>query len=370
MTHPASFHPQDDATFRALLQAAPDGILVVANSGIIVVANPACAKIFGYDPNELIGKPVETIVPAHMGPKHAQMRDKYFDTPHPRPMGVGLDLLAARKDGSTIPVEISLSPVMFKGNKAAIAIIRDVTDHRRLERELKHNNEELKRSNQELEQFAYVASHDLQEPLRMVSGYTQLIKRRYAGELDAAANEYIDFAVDGVKRMQALINDLLAFSRVNARGKPFGLVDLRDVADQTVSNLRPMIEECGGRVELGYLPTVAGDRTQLIQLLQNLVTNALKFKRSDVAPVVRIAAARDGDVWQVDVADNGIGMEPQYFDRIFVIFQRLHSREKYPGTGIGLSICKKVVERHGGRIWLDSAEGAGTTFHFTLPVKE
>lgn len=353
----------EDATFRSLLEAAPDGILLVDQSGTIILANSACAKIFGYMPGELVGQLVEVVVPDYVRPRHADLRNGFFKNPHSRPMGIGLDLVAARKGGETIPVEISLSPFHFEGGDAAIAVIRDVTDQRRLTRE-------LRRSNEELEQFAYVASHDLQEPLRMVAGYAQLLKRRYADKVDAEGNEYIEFAVDGVKRMQALINDLLAFSRLNTRGKTFASVSMDDVLKQVLANLKVVIDEARAQIIAAALPTVIGDRTQLVQVLQNLIGNALKFHRPEVVPEIRVSAVRDGAMWKFSVADNGIGIEPEYREKVFVIFQRLHSREQYPGTGIGLAICKKVVERHGGRIWIDSQTDKGTTFHFTLSDKE
>jgi PAS domain S-box-containing protein len=349
----------DDATFRSLFEAAPDGILLVDRAGTIVQANSACAQLFGYELGELVGNPVEIIVPESVRAKHGGLRDRYFAAPHRRPMGSGLELQAARKGGTTIPVEISLSPVRFEGREGAIAVIRDVTEQRRLSRD-------LKRSNEELEQFAYVASHDLQEPLRMVSGYTQLLKRRYADKLDAEANEYIDFAVDGVKRMQALISDLLAFSRVGSRAKPHVDVELDDVMRQALTNLKVAIDESSAKVTFAPLPTVPGDRSQLTQLVQNLVGNALKFRKPGDAPEVSVSVVREGSLWRLSVADNGIGIDPAYRQKVFVIFQRLHAREDYPGTGMGLAIAKKIVENHGGRIWIDDTVTRGTTFHFTL----
>jgi len=357
-------------TFSSLLEAAPDAILVIEKSGHIVVANARSSAIFGWDPGELVGQLIEVLVPEYIRSKHAGLRDGYFASPHTRPMGIGLDLVAARRDGSTIPVEISLSPFEFEERECAIAIVRDVTETRRLGRELKHFNQELKRSNEELEQFAYVASHDLQEPLRMVTGYTQLLKRRYADKLDHEANEFIDYAVDGVKRMQALINDLLAYSRLSSRGKAFEQVDMNDVIRQVRATLRLAIEDAGAQVACGPLPTFIGDRSQLTQLLQNLLSNSLKFRREGVVPSIDVSAIRDGKHWRFAVADNGIGIDAAYAEKIFVIFQRLHTREKYPGTGIGLALCKKIVERHEGKIWFESVLGGGTTFFFTVSAKE
>ncbi|HRN51722.1 MAG TPA: ATP-binding protein [Anaerolineales bacterium] len=242
----------------------------------------------------------------------------------------------------------------------------DITDQKQMEDNLRKKNIDLQRSNQELEQFAYVASHDLQEPLRMVSSYMQLLEARYKEKLDDDAKEFIDYAVDGAARMQRLIQDLLAFSRVGTRGRDPEAVDAGIALGEALQNLSVRIQENGARVEHGKLPTVFVDRNQLTQVMQNLVGNAIKF-RAERQPVIRVSTERRGDFYEFKVADNGVGFDPKHAERIFVIFQRLNSREQYEGTGIGLAICKKIVERHGGRIWVESEPGQGSTFHFTLP---
>jgi len=249
------------------------------------------------------------------------------------------------------------------GRKTAEAALQAA--HADLERKAR----ELARSNAELEQFAYVASHDLQEPLRMISSYTQLLERRYGARFDGDAREFMQFIVDGAGRMKQLIEDLLAYSRVGTRTRPLQQVSLQSVFERAVANLRGAIEASGAVVTGEALPEVYGDEVQLAQLLQNLVGNAIKF-RGEQAPRVRVEAAESGNEWQISVRDNGIGIEAAYFERIFMVFQRLHTRDEYQGTGIGLAICKKVVDRHGGRLWLESTPGAGSTFHFTLPRKE
>lgn len=225
---------------------------------------------------------------------------------------------------------------------------------------------ELRRSNQELEQFAYVASHDLQEPLRKIASFCNLLESRYAEQLDEKANVYLHYIVDGAMRMQALVNDLLLYSRVTTRGKEFAPVDLNNALQEALANLDVAVTEGNARVTHDPLPTVNGDTAQLGRLFQNLVGNAIKY-RGEAAPQVHIAAASESDEWVFSVRDNGIGIAPEYAERIFVIFQRLHTREEYGGTGIGLSVCKKIVERHGGRIWVESQEGCGATFYFSLP---
>lgn len=244
----------------------------------------------------------------------------------------------------------------------------EVAERRRAEETLADKTVELQRSNAELEQFAYVASHDLREPLRMITGYTQLLAKRYRDHVDRTAQEYIDFAVDGAKRMQALIVDLLTYSRVGTKGKAFAPADCELVFATTLKSLSIAIEESGARVTHDPLPIVWCDGAQIGQLLQNLIGNGIKYRNRRV-PEIHVSCRREGDAWLFSVSDNGIGIDQRYTERIFVIFQRLHTRDEYPGTGIGLAVCKKIVERHGGRIWLESEPGRGSTFYFTIAAR-
>ncbi len=279
-----------------------------------------------------------------------------------------------RKDGTSFPVDFTAAPMHEDGVLVgAVVVFSDITERHQAEAAIEEQRKELERSNAELQQFAYVASHDLQEPLRMVASYTQLLSRRYKDKLGPEADEFIHFAVDGAQRMQTLINDLLAYSRVGTRGRPFEPVNLNEVLAVVQANLKVAIEESQAEVIVrGELPTIDGDRTQLVQLMQNLVGNAVKFRRPDLPPRVEIGAVRDdanSGAWHFTVKDNGIGIDPEHHDRIFVIFQRLHTREHYQGTGIGLAVCRKIVERHDGRIWVESREGEGSAFHFTIPER-
>jgi signal transduction histidine kinase len=256
-----------------------------------------------------------------------------------------------------------LQELLLTGGRLAV----EAEDHRRTARKLAKRTEEVERSNKDLQQFAYVASHDLQEPLRMVSSYVQLLQRRYKDKLDADAQDFIGFAVDGATRMQHMIQDLLSYSRVNTHGHPPAPTDTGGVLTQVLTNLRLAVDESGARITHDPLPVVEADGTQLVQLFQNLIANAIKFC-SMPPPHIHVSAEKEDRYWVFSVRDNGIGLDPEFADRIFTIFQRLHTRQDYPGTGIGLAVCKRIVERHGGSIWVTSAPGEGSTFSFTLPA--
>jgi PAS domain S-box-containing protein len=248
-------------------------------------------------------------------------------------------------------------------------IARDITRRKQVENERKRLIEDLARSNRELEQFAYVASHDLQEPLRMVASYLQLLERKYRSQLDDKAIRYMDFAVEGALRMQKLIEGLLAYSRISRRGAEFKRIDVNHIFAQTVANLTAAINDTGAVVTRDDLPVITGDETQLLQLFQNLIGNAVKYRRPAVPPAVHVSVQRQEREWVFGIHDNGIGIASPYYERIFLIFQRLHTRGEYPGTGIGLALCKRIVESHHGRIWVESTPGSGTTFFFTIPAE-
>ena len=359
---------------RAVMDSAPDAMLITDEKGQIQMVNLQAKQLFGFSRTELLERNLSTLVvgrampaeaPAHDDPSDRLAEDRAFRDM--RSMAAKFD--GVRKGGDSFPLDLSRSPLDIGGEHLLITSIRDRTERENAEEALRKFSLDLARSNAELERFAYVASHDLQEPLRMVSSYTQLLAKRYKGKLDANADEFINYAVDGASRMQKLINDLLALSRVGTQAKPSEPVDTGMILSRVLSDLQAAIESAGATVvKPDQMPTVLADGTQIGQLFQNLVGNAFKF-RGEKPPrlEVRVEPAPETGFWRFAFQDNGIGIEPQYFERIFVIFQRLHSKESYPGTGIGLAICKKIVERHGGRLWVDSKVGEGTTFFFTLP---
>ncbi len=358
---------QMEGRYRGLLEAAPDAMVVVNQDGDIVLLNLQAEKQFGYRRDELLGQKVTNIIPEGFAERLIADRLRSAEDALAQQIGTGIELTGLRKNGSEFPIELMLSPLESADGTLVTAAIRDISVRKQAEQELARNVEELSRSNEELGQFAYIASHDLQEPLRMVASYTQLLSRRYTGKLDKDADEFIAFAVDGANRMQHLIQDLLTYSRVGTKVNDLRDISSEDALQRALVNLQSAIADSGALVTHDVLPTVQADETQLVQLFQNLVGNAIKYQSPGI-PLVHISTDKNGGgKWIFSVQDNGIGIDPKYFERIFGMFQRLHKRDEFDGTGIGLAICKKIVERHGGNISVESKPGKGSTFRFTIP---
>ncbi|MEX2561197.1 MAG: ATP-binding protein [Pirellulales bacterium] len=353
---------------QSVLDTAHDAFISIDGDSVILDWNPQAKLTFGWSREEVLGRSLpDTIIPHRYREAHWQGLRRFLETEQGPVLNRRLELAALHRSGREFPVELTIAPVRFGSGYRFNAFVHDITERKRSEQALAQRAEELARSNRDLEQFAYVASHDLQEPLRMVAGYVKLLAQRYRGKLDADAGEFIDYAVDGATRMQRLINDLLAYARLGNGGKPLQPTDCDAVLTEALSNLQAAIQETGAEVTHSTLPAVEADAGQLVLVFQNLLSNALKF-RGPEPPRVHVEAVREEPMWRFSVQDNGIGIEPRYFERIFLIFSRLHGRAEYPGTGIGLAICKKIVQRHGGCIWLDSQPGRGATFYFTIPA--
>jgi len=348
-----------------LFKSLPIGLALCRMDGSIMEINPAFADIMGRSIEETLKLTYWDITPKKYEKQEQAQLESMEKTGHYGPY----EKEYIHKDGHLIPVSLQ-GLIIKKDNEPYIwSSVEDITERKKAENELKSIMEDLKRSNEELEQFAYVASHDLQEPLRMVASFTQLLQQRYQDKLDQDANEFINLAVDGATRMQGLINDLLMFSRVGTRGDPFKATDMNVILQDVLNNVTQSIKETDATITNDPLPVVIADDSQMIQLLQNLISNAIKF-HGDEPPRIHVSGEVKEDELVFSVKDNGIGIDSKYFEKIFVIFQRLHKKEKYGGTGIGLAVCKKIVQRHGGKIWVESELGKGSTFYFTINKTE
>ncbi|MFG0330339.1 MAG: PAS domain S-box protein [Phycisphaerales bacterium] len=356
------------AHFRAILASTLDPVVTIDSDGVIHSVSDSVERVLGWTPEELIGRNVRILMPEPHRSAHDGYLTKYRTTGQTNILGRARQFDAQHKDGRTIPIELSVSRVDIPGQTQPYftGIIHDISDRLKAEAAIQERSEALAQSNRDLEQFAYVASHDLQEPLRMMRSFAQLLVRRHGDELEGEAKEFLEYIIDGADRMKQLIEDLLAFSRVNTRARPYAPVDLNDLADRVREDLEHLIHETGAQVRRRELPTVVGDETQLGLVLQNLFSNAMKFRRDEHRPIVETSATKTTDGWEIRVTDNGVGISPRHHERVFDIFERLHGRE-VAGTGIGLAICKRIVERHGGRIWVESEGSEGATFHFTIP---
>jgi PAS domain S-box-containing protein len=360
---------------RDLVESAPDASVIVDAAGRIVLVNAQCERLFGYARAELASAPLEMLLPERYRARHRELREAFMAAPRPRPMGAGVDLYARHKEGWEFPVEISLSPLATDSGILVSASIRDVTEARAVQRELARQrdalesaNLDLARTNAELEQFASVAAHDLQEPLRKLVSFAELLRSDAGESLADSARQDLDFITDAARRMRTLVKDLLALSTTGTSAMDVRSVSLDDCADRALESLELRIAESRAEITRDPLPIVRGDRTLLECLYQNLLSNALKFAAPGQAPRVHLSAERRGNDWVLGVRDAGIGIDPERAAEIFRPFRRLHASHRYPGTGIGLAIARKAVDRHGGRIWVEPAKdgGGGSHFRFTI----
>jgi PAS domain S-box-containing protein len=357
-----------EARFRTLLEAAPDAIFITGRTGRIVYMNRRAEEIFGFKRAELLGKPSEVLIPERLRLERGQERERFFASPAEFARGYGGEYLCLRGDGSEFLVEASRSPLETEEGPVMLTSVRDITERKLVAAQLAEKMTELRHSNQALEQFAHIASHDLQEPLRMVASYTQLLSRRYKGKLDGDADEFIEYAVDGTRRMKRLIEDLLLYSRAGKGAPPVSEFASEAALCEALNNLHATIQESHALVTYDALPKVVAASSQMVQVFQNLIGNAIKY-RGDRVPEIHVSAEVAEREWIFAVSDNGIGIEPRFYERVFEIFQRLHGRGEYEGTGIGLAICKRILQQQGGRIWVESEVGRGSVFHFAMPVR-
>lgn len=481
----------NESRLNAILDNTVDGLITIDDRGTIEKYNKACERIFGYTPEEVLGKNIKMLMPEPYHGEHDGYLRNYLDTGKKKIIGIGREVSGKRRDGSVFPIDLSVSEIRIQGRRIYSGIIRDISARKRIEQELlaseqrydiavkgmgvglwdwniltgeiywsptfmdivgitdrsyeptlekfreilhpddadhtfallnghlqrknpydveyrlRHMNghyiwiracglavwdrdgnptrmvgsvndvsdrkraeEELVRSNMELERFAYVASHDLQEPLRIVANFTSLLESEYRDRMDEQAVGYMRFIIDGARRMQGLVGDLLEYSRIGHEDTGFTVVDCRAQTDIALANLREAIEETKAVVLVNDLPVIHANPVRFSRLMQNLVGNAVKYRAMDRTPRVTVGAADRGDEWLFSVADNGIGMKEEYLDQIFIIFKRLHGRSEYKGTGIGLAVCKKIIESFNGRIWAESKPGEGSVFYFTVPKKD
>ena len=358
-------HKRAQAMFRATFESAPTAMVLADAKGRIVLVNAETEKLFGYSRDELLGELNELLAPEHVRGNQAWSSNDLNNTVPDQHNGADCDRVGLHKDGTEIPVNLKLKTVKTDQGKFVLSAIIDISQRKRSEMMILEANATLEKSNAELEQFAYVASHDLQEPLRKISSYAQLLKEECGPELSQDGLDYLSTMIKGAQRLKRLIGDLLSFSRITSRGNPLAVVDAGVCMQTAIDSLELAIRDNDAQVTFDALPKVMADESQLELLFQNLVGNALKY-RGEASPVIHIGGRDLGDQFEFVVEDNGIGIEPQFYERIFQIFQRLHNRREYSGTGIGLSLCKRIVERFGGKIWLESSPGAGSSFYFTI----
>lgn len=371
---------ESENRINAIINTAVDGIITINERGIMEMINPSAAQIFGYSQEELLGKSINMLMPEPDRSHHDEYMDRYHRTKEKRIIGIGREVTGLKKDGTVFPFFLSVSEVILDNRRVYTGFVHDISEQKMNEERLRRYAADLERSNQELQDFAYVSSHDLQEPLRKIQAFGDRLKLKEGDKLSEQGKDYVERMLNAAVRMQNLINDLLAFSRVTSKAKPFEEVDLNKILKEVLSDLEISIERTKAEINFTNLPVIEADPTQMRQLFQNLISNAIKFRKADQHPVINIyykhfqrkahLTATPGDEFiELYIEDNGIGFNEKYLDKIFNIFQRLEG-QKYEGSGIGLAICRKIAIRHGGHITAKSEPGKGSTFIVKLAIKQ
>ncbi len=349
-----------------IFKSAPDAIIVIDCHGRVIRWNPKAEQMFGWKMDEVIGKHLhETIIPHQHRVAHQRGLKHFFETGEGPMLNKKVEITALRQNGDEFDIELSISATTVKGEQLFIGFLSDATERKQSEQALKEYAQKLEQTNNNLEQFAYVASHDLQEPLRTITNFAHLLEEKQKEQLDGTSKKYLTYVVNAAERLKHLIKDLLHFSRLDKQ-HVIEQINLNDLVNDVLLDMDLLIKESGANISFANLPVLNAGKTEMKLLFQNLINNALKYRKADVTPEIEIKAEKRKTEWLFSIKDNGIGIDPEFKDKIFIIFQRLHSEKEYSGTGIGLATCKKIVELNRGTIWVESAINVGSTFYFTL----
>ncbi len=356
------------SSLRAILDTAVDGIILMDARGTVTMFNSACERIFGYAADEIVGGDIKRLMPKPYQDEHDQYLVNYQQSRQPKIIGTGRQVVGRRKSGETFPIDLSVGEAINDRGVYYVGILRDISDRVRAEEERQRLMEQLAKSNEEQTHFVHAASHDLREPLRMVSAFCSRLANDYGDRLDPRGVEYLSLAVAGSEHMKRMLDDLVDFARLSDDAERRSRFDTNSVVDEVVDSLSNIMQRSDAKVTRGSLPTIAGNPIRFERLMRNLIGNALKYVAENVQPCIHVDAAQEGAFWRFSVADNGIGIDPRHFERIFLPFKRLNARGRYEGVGLGLAICQKIVEGFGGAMSLCSSEGQGSTFSFTIPA--